>query len=158
MDVESYLNSIGVSYKRFNHAAVFTCEQAKNEGIHNIIKGVHSKNLFIKDRKSRRFYLAILPENKLLALDSLGLELGEKLKFANENDLKEILGLSPGSVSPFGLINDNERKVIVLIDKEVWDSEFVSFHPNINTASLELDNSNFKKYLSSLKNKVRVIN
>lgn len=83
--------------------------------------------------------------------------LNDKIKFANENDLKEILDLETGTVSPFGLINDKERKVVLVIDKEVLENNFVSFHPNINTSTLELSSENFRKYLDSLDNKIIVV-
>ena len=74
------------------------------------------------------------------------------MKFANINNLKEILELEPGSVSPFGLINDKENITKLLIDKEVWDSDWVSFHPNINTETLELKGEDFRKFAENCGN------
>ena len=90
-------------------------------------------------------------------MDELSEIVNDKIKFANENDLKEILSLSSGAVSPFGLINDKEGKVKVIIDKEVGESDFVSFHPNINTETLELSREDFHKYIKSLKNELILI-
>jgi Ala-tRNA(Pro) deacylase len=157
MEIKKYLQSLEINFKEFKHKPVFTCEEAEKEGIYEKIKGVHSKNLFLKERKSRRFYLAIMPENKPFDISKLGEELGDKLKFANEDNLKEILGLKPGSVSPFGLINDEGHKSEVIIDREVWDAETVSFHPNINTETLELSGRDFQKYIKSLKNQLKII-
>lgn len=83
--------------------------------------------------------------------------LEDKLKFANEADLKEILGLETGAVSPFGLINDTENKVILVIDEAVWNSNFVSFHPNVNIETLELSKTDFHKYIDSLDDELRII-
>ncbi len=157
MDPKTYLEDIGVSFKEYTHGAVFTCEEARQERIYMELKGIKSKNLFLKDRKSRRFYLIVLPEDKPMNIKEMEERLGEKLKFANPDNLKEILGITPGSVSPFGLINDAEHKVSVLIDKEVWDADYVSFHPNINTATLELKGEDFRKYINSLENKSSVL-
>ena len=155
MKVKDYLKEKDIKFKEFEHPPVYTCEEA--EKYNKEIKGIHSKNLFIKDRKSKRFYLIVLPANKKLDMDKLSDILSNKIKFANENDLREILGLETGAVSPFGLINDVENRVILVIDKLVLESDFVSFHPNINTMTLELDKKEFEKYIKSLKNEVKIV-
>lgn len=157
MDVKKYLTSKGISFKEFKHNPVYTVEEAKNERIYDDIKGIHSKNLFLKERKGKRFYLVIMPEHKPLDMKELGEKLGDKIKFANEDNLKEILDLSPGSVSPFGLINDTEHKVKLIIDEVVWEADYVSFHPNVNTATLELSKEDFHKYVESLANEREII-
>ena len=90
-------------------------------------------------------------------IKEFGSRLNEKLKFANENNLKEILGLTPGSVSPFGLINDKEHITKVLIDQDIWDSDIVSFHPNINTETLELNGKDFQKFIKTIGNTFELI-
>ncbi len=157
VDVKEYLTGRGIRFKVFEHPAVFTCEEAKQHHVYKNIRGVHSKNLFLKDKKSRRFYFLIIPEDKKANMDDIGVIVNDKLKFANEVDLQKILHLTPGSVSPFGLINDEEHKVEVLIDKEVWESEYVSFHPNINTGTLELNRDDFHKYIETTGNKYRIL-
>jgi len=154
-NIKKYLKGLKINFKTYSHPAVYTCEEAEQHNKN--IKGIHSKNLFIKDKKSKKFYLIILPANKNLDMAELGEILNDKIKFANENDLREILDLSAGSVSPFGLINDTENKVQIVIDKEVWNSDFVSFHPNINTETLELTREDFHKYIKSLKNILKII-
>ena len=155
VSVKDYLSKAGVSYKIFTHPPVYTCEQA--DEYNQDIRGIHSKNLFLKNRKSKRFYLVIAPADRKVDLKELGGILEDRIKFASENDLIEILKLTPGSVSPFGLINDKENKVKVLIDKDVWDSDFVSFHPNVNTETLELNKDNFHKFIKSLPNELTII-
>ena len=155
MEIKKYLKKLGIKFNIFNHPEVYTCEEA--EQYSKNIKGIHSKNLFIKNKKSKVFYLVIIPANKKINMDELSEIVNDKIKFANENDLKEILSLSSGAVSPFGLINDKEGKVKVIIDKEVGESDFVSFHPNINTETLELSREDFHKYIKSLKNELILI-
>lgn len=155
MNPKKYLEEKEIKFKIFEHPSVYTCEDA--EKYNKKIRGIHSKNLFIKNRKSKRFYLVIVPADIKLDMIYLGEKLGDKIKFSNEQDLKEILGLIPGAVSPFGLINDKEHKVIIIIDKKVWESDFVSFHPNINTETLELKREDFHKYIESLENEVRIL-
>jgi len=157
MEIKKYLKEKRINFKEFSHNPVYTVEDTKKEGIYEKIKGIHSKNLFLKERKSRRFYLVVMQENKPLNIKELEEKLKYKLKFANPENLKEILGLTPGSVSPFGLINDKINKTILLIDKDVWNADFVSFHPNINTETLQLSKENFHKYVNSLKNEMKII-
>jgi Ala-tRNA(Pro) deacylase len=157
MDIKNYLTEKGIEFKSFEHPAVYTCEEAEKQRIYTEIRGTHSKNLFLKERKSRRFYLVVLPADKKLDIGELGNALGDKLKFANEDDLKGILGLTPGAVSPFGLINDTEHKVIVVIDQKVWHSDYLSFHPNVNTETLELSGRGFQKYIKSLGNQLKIV-
>jgi len=157
MEIKGYLREKGIKFKEFKHPAVYTCEEAEKFHVYDKIRGIHSKNLFLKERKSRRFYLVILPAEKKLSIDELGKKLNDKIKFANEEDLKSILGLTPGSVSPFGLINDKGNKTKIVIDSKVWDSDFVSFHPNTNTETLELAKEGFHNYVKSLPNELMLI-
>ncbi len=115
MEIKEYLKSLGINFKTFSHPPVYTCEEA--EEYNKEIKGIHSKNLFIKNRKSKKFYLIILFANKPLNLKEFEDFLEEKLKFSNEQDLKKFLNTPSGAVSPFGLINDEEGKINILIDK-----------------------------------------
>ena len=154
-NVKKYFEELGIKFVVHKHPAVYTVEEANK-----YIKGdkfLHCKNLFVKDRKSRRFYLIILPAEKKLSLNDFENELNEKLKFANEKDLEEILDIYPGAVSPFTLINDKEHKVIVVVDKDIFDSEKVGFHPNDNTETWEISSEGLKKYLDSLDNEMRII-
>ena len=89
MEIKTYLQNLEISFKPFTYPAVFTCEEAEEH--FKPIRGVHSKSLFIKDRKSRRFYLVILPFEKKANLKALANELKDKqLKFASEENLKEM--------------------------------------------------------------------
>ncbi len=154
-EIKQYLKEIGIEFKTFHHPPLFTCEQAEN--YNKEIKGIHSKNLFVKNRKAANFYLVIIQAFEKLNLKEFESLLNEKLAFANEKELKNILNLTTGAVSPFGLINDKENKTILIIKKQVWNSDFLSFHPNINTETLELTGRDFQKYIKSLNNKLVII-
>ena len=155
MNIKEYLRNLGINFNVHTHKPVFTCSEAEKECTFN--NGIHSKNLFLKDKKATSFFLYVLPFNKKADLKELGKFLQCKLTFANETDLKDILGLTSGSVSVFGLINDRENKVNLVLDKEVYESKNVYFHPNINTETLELSQTDFNKYLKSLNNKIIII-
>lgn len=150
MDVKTYLDEREIGFKSVTHPAVYTIEEA--EKCYIDLKGVHAKNLFLKDRKSRRFYLVIIPANQKADMEALGKQLNDILKFANPDDLMKLLGLTPGAVSPFGLLNDKNHVVKLVIDKRIWESEEVGFHPNVNTETLKLNHEDFHKYVKSLAN------
>lgn len=155
-EVLNFLDENNIEYKLHEHPAVFTCEDAEKHCVN--VPGLPSKNLFLRDDKKKRFFLVVMPAHKQLNLKKLGENLGvKKLGFASPNSLKEKLELEQGSVSPFGLINNEEKDVEVYVDKDIKDAEIASFHPNINTGSLEITKENFEKYLNLLKNKVEII-
>jgi len=154
--VEEYLKLHGIEFIKHIHPAVYTCEEAEKYCAD--IPGISSKNLLLQDEKKRRFILLIIPDYKRADLKSLALRFGvKKLSFASPQTLLRLLSLSPGSVSPFGLINDTDKQVELMIDRDVWASPIVTFHPNENTATLELSREMFEKYLNSLGVKAGVI-
>ena len=147
------LKSLGIEYVIHEHPAVYTVAEA--EQYYGDVKGGKSKNLFLRNKNKSNYYLVILEGSKRLDLDALKATLNEsKLSFASPEELKEFLGLTPGSVSPFGLINDKEKRVKVVIDEGLWGHERLHYHPNINTATLELSRDDFKKFLDSCGNTV----
>lgn len=155
-DIYKILEKIGVSYKKYEHPPVFTCEEADN--LRMKLKGASSKNLFLRNKKGSTHYLLIISSSKKSDLKKLANILNEsKLGFASEERLKKHLGLTRGAVSPFGLINDENHEVVVVIDEEVWNHEILSFHPNVNTATLELTRDNFEKFLKWCGNEIRIL-
>lgn len=154
--LEKYLQDNQIKYVLHEHPAVYTCEEA--EQYCGDIPGLACKNLLLKDKKSRRYFLIVLPAAKRADLKAIAETVGEsKLSFASPDALKEKLGLEPGAVSPFGLINDQRHEVEVYVDEAVYNADIVSFHPNRNTASLELTSDMFHKFLQGLQNKVHLI-
>ena len=112
------------------------------------IDSTHCKNLFFRNHKGNRHYLVILEHANKLAIHDLEQRLRQgKLSLGSEKRLMNYLGLTPGSVSPFGLINDLENHVHVFLDKTLESAEKLSFHPNINTASLIISHRDFIKFL-----------
>jgi Ala-tRNA(Pro) deacylase len=154
--VEKFLEKKGIDYVLHEHTAVFTCEEAEKHCSN--VPGVPSKNLFLRDDKKRRYFLVILDAKKRADLKKLGEELGVKrLSFANSDELKEKLGLEPGEVSIFGLLNDSEREVELFFEKEFLNAPVVNFHPNRNTASIELTNEMLKIFLKVIERDFEVI-
>lgn len=154
--LKDFLEKNSVEFVLHEHPAVFTCEEADEHCSH--IPGIPSKNLFIKERKKDNFFLVVMPADKRMNMKEFGKMIGVKnLTFGKPEEMEELLGLTPGAVSPFGLVNDTESKVKLYLDEDVWNAEIVNFHPNENTATLELNQANFRKYVEKLENESEVV-
>ena len=155
--LEEWLKGNNIEYKLHKHPAVFTVEEAKKHC--GFIPGLHCKNLFLKEKKGEeRYFLVTLPSDKRLMFKRLEEILqSSKLTFANKEELQQYLGLSTGAVSALGLVNDTKNIVVFVVDKEVWNAEIVSFHPNINTETLELTKEAFHKAIEATGNKRIII-
>ncbi|MBI2008111.1 prolyl-tRNA synthetase associated domain-containing protein [Candidatus Amesbacteria bacterium] len=147
-NVYQILDSLGVKYVKHEHPAVFTCQEADKYWVNTA--AAHTKNLFLKTEKPpHKYFLYILECKKRADLKSLSQSLSiGRLTFAKDYELMTILGLTPGSVSPFGLINDKSHQVQVLIDLSLKDWKILLFHPNTNTVTLEISSDDFTKFLS----------
>jgi Ala-tRNA(Pro) deacylase len=148
------LDALGIAYVRHEHPPVATVEEAEKHWAG--LKGTHCKNLFLRNYKGNRHYLVIAPVTRGIDLRRLNAELGEdRLSFASAERLKRWLGVEPGSVSPFGLLNDETHHVQVVCDQALRSSAALGFHPNVNTATLEIALADFERFLSSRGNTVR---
>jgi len=152
--VYDVLEKLGISFTRHEHPPVFTVGQAEQHW--KGVEGAHVKNLFLRNKKGNRHYLVILEHTKNADLRKLTEKLGEdRLSFGSPERLKRILGLEPGSVSPFGLINDSQKEVSVVIDQDLKKAARVNFHPNINTATVGISTADFERFLAWAGNSVR---
>ena len=120
------------------------------------IDATHCKNLFLRNQKGNRHYLVVLTASKKADLKAVAEQIGDgKLSFASPERLMTHLGLTPGSVSPFGLINDREHLVRVVLDSDFQTAARLAFHPNINTATLTVAAADFKRFLDACGNPVQ---
>jgi Ala-tRNA(Pro) deacylase len=150
------LDSLGIAYVRHEHPPVFTVEDADKYWTE--LRGTHCKNLFLRNKKGNRHYLVVAPTSREIDLRGLNKTLGEdRLSFGSPERLARCLGLEPGSVSPFGLINDAEKEVRVIIDQDLRGSGFLGFHPNINTVTLDISFADFERFLSWTGNDIRYL-
>jgi Ala-tRNA(Pro) deacylase len=146
--VYAVLDELGIAYQRFEHPPVATVEEA--EAHWSGIEASHCKNLFLRNKKGDRHYLVIVGHRKQADLRALAARLGDdRLSFGSPERLAARLGLTPGAVSPFGLINDRAREVRVAIDSDLRAAAHVAFHPNVNTATLRLSREDFERFLAS---------
>ena len=145
--VYEVLKALNISYLRFEHPPVFTVEEAQKHWTN--VPGVHCKNLFLRNYKGNRHFLVILEATKKADLRELSRKLGtDRLSFGSDERLLRCLGLTPGSVSPFGLINDEKKAVEVVVDEDLKRADSVCFHPNVNTATLNLSYADFERFLA----------
>jgi len=145
-----------ISFTRHEHPPVYTVDEAKQywQGI----EGAHAKNLFLRNNKGNQHYLIVLEESKTADLAGLSMKLAAgKLSFASERRLMDHLGLETGAVSPFGLINDQQKAVKVVLDRDLAKTELVNFHPNVNTATITLSYGDFEKFLNHCGNEIMKI-
>ena len=154
-ELKNYLENNNVDYVNFKHRAVFTVGESRD--LKKSIPGLHCKCLFMKDN-SGIFYLVGMPAEKRLNVWKLRAHLRvKKLHFASADELFDKLGLKPGSVSIFGLVNNLDRDVVFILDKQVFDAEYAGFHPNINTATIVLKHEDLERFYNSVKNNKLVL-
>lgn len=144
------LDELGIAYEKFEHPAFGTVE-ASGSFYRDHDMGVDCKNVFMQNRRGRKHYLVIMQAQKDIAIPHLAEFLGEhrKMGFASPERLLQYLGLTPGSVTPFGLMHEHADEVIVVVDQDIYSGEYVHFHPFRNTASLKITTQDLQKFLDA---------
>jgi len=155
-DLLKLLQKCDIPYQTFEHRAVFTCSDAAKLGID--IPGAHTKQLLMRDKKKRHYVLAIVMHDKTVDVKALGKELGTgRLSFASPPDLKRLLHVDPGAVTPFGLMFDKDHTVQVIVDEDAWAIGQFQFHPLVNTATLVIDREGLQQFLAETEHTFRVM-
>ena len=164
--VLAYLKEHGIPFSNYNHPEGKTIEEAKrwwkDDG------SMHCKNLFFRNHKGNRHYLVCFDcehdldihdlEHRLKeSLQSQGLPSCGKLSFASPERMMRYLGLEPGSVSPFGLINDENHEVYLFLDENIKNAPTLSFHPNDCRGTVVIRNEDFQRYLEAVGNELEYI-
>ena len=140
------LNTLGIAYEAQYHPPTPTIEDVLRHWKN--ADAVHCKNLFFRNHKGNQHYLIIFDCLQNLGIRDLEQRLKQgKLSFASEKRMEKYLGLQAGSVSPFGLLNDVNKHVIIFIDENLRNAKRVSFHPNDNTCSVAISIEDFVRYL-----------
>jgi Ala-tRNA(Pro) deacylase len=152
--VVARLRELAIPFTRHEHPPVATVDEASAHWAG--IEATHCKNLFLRNQKGNRHYLVVLTASKKADLKAVAEQIGDgKLSFASPERLMTCLGLTPGSVSPFGLINDREHLVRVVLDRDFQSSTRLAFHPNINTLTFTVAAADFQKFLDACGNPVQ---
>ncbi|MFO1032712.1 MAG: prolyl-tRNA synthetase associated domain-containing protein [Hyphomicrobiales bacterium] len=149
------LKSLGITTKTHEHPPVFTVEEAKK--VHSEIPGGHCKNLFCKDEKGA-LWLIVALEDAQINLKTAPQKIDSKrLSFGKPDLLMEILGVEPGSVTPFGLINDSPPRVNVILDKAMMELELLNYHPLQNTATTTIAARDLVTFIKSCGHSPRIV-
>ena len=151
----SVLTQIDIEYTNHEHPAVYTVEEADLH--HQGIDGVHSKNLFFKDRK-KNLILVVTLSDKPIKIKEMGNKIGAKgLSFGKPDLLEEVLGVIPGAVTPLAVINDETNRVKVILDQEMMEHGLLNFHPIENTATTTIASKDLIKFMEHCKQNFEII-
>jgi Ala-tRNA(Pro) deacylase len=150
-----------INYKLFKHQPVFTTADKPvlvDSGGVEVIPGLHSKSLLLKDSKNNAFFLVSVTEDKRVDLKELGHELGSgRLSFAKPEELLMLLKLEPGSVTPFGLLFDQQKRVVFVLDEDFLKGAWINFHPLRNDMTVSLDPESFLRCMEEMEHYPYVI-
>ena len=140
------LSALNIPFERIDHEAAMTMEDC--QCVEDALGVQACKNLFLRNTQKTRFYLLLLPGDKKFRTKDLSKQLGiARLSFAEEEFMK-YLGIRPGSVTVMGLMNDNEKQVTLLVDRDVYAQEYMGCHPCANTSSIKVKTQDiFEKFL-----------
>lgn len=160
MDIYQFLEKQGISYERYDHPPVFTCEESTRLCPPMPEHAAKTKNLFLRDKKGRRHFLVTVAEEKQVDVKALEEILGvPKLSFASARRLEEHLGLMPGAVTMLGVMNDMQHHhVEVIVDEAVWQAQAVRCHPLVNTSTLIISHNGIERFFKETGHRVRVLN
>src|SRR5664279_1406013 len=142
------LDALGIKHATVKHPPVFTVEQAAR--LRGQVAGGHTKNLFLRDKKNA-LYLVVALEDAAVDLKGLHRTLGAtgRFSFGSADLLMEVWGVTPGSVTPFGAINDTGTRVTVVLDTAMMEHETLNYHPLVNTMTTSLSRKGLVKFLES---------
>ena len=144
-DLFAYLAGLGIAHATVTHPPLFTVEQS--QALRGTIPGGHTKNLFLKDRRDA-VYLVVAPEDARVDLKTLHHKLGAgRFSFGSADLLRDLLGVEPGAVTAFGVINDTERRVSVVTDAALMENAVINCHPLVNTMTTSIARDDLVKFL-----------
>jgi Ala-tRNA(Pro) deacylase len=147
-DLFAYLDRLGIAHPTVSHPPLFTVEQS--QALRGSIPGGHTKNLFLKDKKDA-LYLVVALEDAKIELKSLHRLLGAsgRLSFGSADLMRELLGVEPGSVTAFGVLNDTEQRVQVILDADLMAHDPINCHPLTNTMTTTIGREDLVRFLKS---------
>lgn len=147
--VAKKLQELGITYDVVEHPPAFTTEQADSyiEGL----EGVRTKSMFLTNKKKTQYYLLIMDDQRPLDMDDFREQVGaNRIRMASAESLAEKMQLLPGTVSPFGLLNNDEKDILVYFDKDIVSEEIMTFHPNTNEKTIFIKTQDLFRFLESI--------
>jgi Ala-tRNA(Pro) deacylase len=156
IDLYQILSEHQIEYERYDHPAVHTVDDVKRHV--PPLPAAKTKNLFLRDHKGKRHFLVIVPANKRVDIKALNALIGSsRLSFGSADRLKKFLGVDPGAVTIFALVNDPDQRVELIIDESLWEEQAFQFHPLVNTSTLLISRENLKRFLALAGHEVRTL-
>jgi Ala-tRNA(Pro) deacylase len=153
-DLFAFLDRLGVSHRTVEHPPLFTVEQSR--ALRGTIPGGHTKNLFLKDKKGSLFLVTAL-EDAVIELKSLHHRFGRgRFSFGSPDLLLATLGVEPGSVTPFGAVNDFKGAVTIVLDAALLQHAALNFHPLVNTMTTTIASEDLLRFLSATGHETRI--
>lgn len=135
-----------IDYVRHDHPPVYTVADVKR--LVPKLPAAETKNLFVRDKKGERHFLVVVPADKRVNIKQLPQVIGStRLAFGSPERLMQYLGVEPGAVTLLAIVNDPHHAVEVFIDRELWQSDALQFHPLVNTSTLVISRDNLRRFL-----------
>jgi Ala-tRNA(Pro) deacylase len=154
-DLLRHFDQLGIAHRTVSHPPLFTVEQS--QALRGEIAGGHTKNLFLKDKRGALFLVSALVDCSIdLKTLHHRLDAG-RFSFGSADLLREVWGVEPGSVTPFGAINDRDRRVTVVLDADMMRHEVLNFHPLINTMTTSLASADLVRFLEQTGHPPRIV-
>ena len=147
--VANKLQELGITYDVVDHPPAFSTEQADSyiEGL----EGVRTKSMFLTNKKKTQYYLLIMDDKKPLDMDDFKVQVGaNRIRMASLDSLAEKMNLPAGTVSPFGLLNNEKKDIHVYFDKEIVSEDVMTFHPNTNEKTIFIKTQDLFRFLESI--------
>jgi len=150
------LDRLGIAHPTVSHPPLFTVEQSQS--LRGAIAGAHTKNLFLRDKKGALFLVTTL-EDAVIELKSLHRRLGAsgRFSFGSPDLMREVLGVEPGAVTPFGVLNDTAGRVTMVLDAGLMEHAVINAHPLVNSMTTSVARSDLVKFLESTGHPPRVM-
>ena len=147
--VAKKLQELEITYNVVDHPPVFTTEQA--DSYIKDLEGVRTKSMFLTDKKKTQYYLLIMDDKKRLDMDDFKVQVGaDRIRMASLDSLAEKMNLPAGTVSPFGLLNNEEKDIHVYFDQDIVSEEIMTFHPNTNEKTIFIKSKDLFRFLKSI--------
>ena len=152
-NIYAMLKDLKIAFEKYEHPAVFTVAEAQQYD--RDVNTGESKNLFLRNKKGDKYFLVIAEATKKIDLKVLAEMIGErKFSFGSPEKMMELLNLTPGSVSPFGLIHDTQHQLHVIVDNGLLKYEKLGYHPNVNTATVVITSKDLQNFLTWTQNRI----
>jgi Ala-tRNA(Pro) deacylase len=154
-DLFAFLDGLEIPYSTVSHPPLFTVEQSR--ALRGTIPGGHTKNLFLRDKRGA-YYLVVASEDAAIDMKGLHRRLGAKgrFSFGSADALRELLGVEPGSVTPFAAINDIAGKVVVVLDAAMLAHQLLNYHPLVNTMTTSISRAGLMTFLRACGHEPRI--